>query len=242
MVMTEAKAEEILRADLAKFEERASRLVKVPLTDNQHAVLVSFDFNTGKLHSSALLKKLNQGDYGAVPAELMKWVNAGGKRVKGLLNRRSAEAGLWAKGEFVSSNTVPAAPRAPDVVGVNTMALVLRVPLEPHTATGTCRARCRHLEPAPLPAPWRRRLCYTAPNRRHCRSGQASGWRHARRRESTRLRGGCIDHALRSRSGLAERLREIGRVPPLPPYRSGSCRRRRPRTFASFQAHRRHAA
>ncbi|MGF6178974.1 hypothetical protein ABIE33_007299, partial [Ensifer sp. 4252] len=43
-------------------------------------------------------------------------VNAGGKRVKGLVNRRSAEAGLWAKGEFVSSNTVPAAPKAPEVV------------------------------------------------------------------------------------------------------------------------------
>ncbi|KQU84203.1 hypothetical protein ASD00_33735 [Ensifer sp. Root31] len=116
MVITETRAEEILRADLATFEERVSRLVKVPLTDNQHAVLVSFDFNTGKLHSSTLLKKLNKGDYDAVPAELMKWVNAGGKRVKGLVNRRAAEAGLWAKGEFVSSNTVPAAPKAPEVV------------------------------------------------------------------------------------------------------------------------------
>lgn len=116
MVITEARAEEILRDDLAKFEERVARLVKVPLTDNQHAVLVSFDFNTGKLHSSTLLKKLNAGDYDAVPLELMKWVNAGGRRVKGLVNRRAAEAGFWARGEFVSSNTVPAAPKAPDVV------------------------------------------------------------------------------------------------------------------------------
>ncbi|WP_457586124.1 lysozyme [Ensifer canadensis] len=116
MVITEAKAEEILLADLATFEERVARLVKVPLTDNQFAVLVSFDFNTGRLGKSTLLKKLNAGDYDAVPAELMKWVNAGGKRVKGLVNRRAAEVGLWAKGEFVSSNTVPAAPKAPDVV------------------------------------------------------------------------------------------------------------------------------
>ncbi|OMQ42138.1 lysozyme [Ensifer sp. 1H6] len=116
MVITEARAEEILRADLAQFEERVARLVKVPLTDNQHAVLVSFDFNTGRLGKSSLLKKLNAGDYDAVPAELMKWVNAGGKRVKGLVNRRAAEAGLWAKGEFVSTNTQPAAPKAPEVV------------------------------------------------------------------------------------------------------------------------------
>jgi lysozyme len=32
MVITEAKADEILGADLAKFEERVSRLVRVPLT------------------------------------------------------------------------------------------------------------------------------------------------------------------------------------------------------------------
>ncbi|MGF6178888.1 lysozyme [Ensifer sp. 4252] len=74
MVITEAEAETILRADLAKFEERVSRLVKVPLTDNQYAVLVSFDFNTGRLGKSTLLKKLNAGDYDAVPIELMKWV------------------------------------------------------------------------------------------------------------------------------------------------------------------------
>jgi lysozyme len=107
MVITEAEAERILRADLAKFEERVARLVKVPLNDNQHAVLVSFDFNTGALHSSTLLKKLNAGNYDAVPAELMKWVNAGGKRVKGLVNRRAAEAGLWGKGT-VTAPTAPA--------------------------------------------------------------------------------------------------------------------------------------
>lgn len=116
MTITEAQAEETLRTDLATFEARVANLVKVPLTDNQFAVLVSFDFNTGRLGKSSLLKKLNAGDYDAVPLELMKWVNAGGKRVKGLVNRRSAEAGLWAKGEFVASNTVTAAPNPPEVV------------------------------------------------------------------------------------------------------------------------------
>lgn len=113
MRISDKEAEDILKADLRKFEDRVSRLVKVPLTDNQFAVLVSFDFNTGALHKSTLLKKLNAGDYDAVPAELMKWVNAGGKRVQGLVNRRAAEAGLWAKGEFVSSNTVEAKKAVP---------------------------------------------------------------------------------------------------------------------------------
>ncbi|WP_375154960.1 lysozyme [Ensifer sp. ENS11] len=75
MVISEAQADDILRADLATFEERVLRLVKVPLSDNQFAVLVSFDFNTGRLGKSTLLNKLNGGDYDAVPGELMKWVN-----------------------------------------------------------------------------------------------------------------------------------------------------------------------
>ncbi|MGU3575630.1 lysozyme [Brucellaceae bacterium C25G] len=120
MQITKTEASRILRSDLAKFEKRVSDLVKVPLSDNQYAVLVSFDFNTGALHKSTLLKKLNKGDYNAVPAELAKWVNAGGKRVQGLVNRRAAEAGLWAKGEFVSSNTVTASTKTDktDVVAI----------------------------------------------------------------------------------------------------------------------------
>lgn len=113
MTISETQAEQILQSDLRKFEDRVSRLVKVPLSDNQFAALVSFDFNTGALHKSTLLKKLNKGDYNSVPTEMMKWVNAGGKKVKGLVNRRAAEAGLWVKGEFVSSNFVDAEKRVP---------------------------------------------------------------------------------------------------------------------------------
>ncbi|GHE74614.1 hypothetical protein GCM10019059_37660 [Camelimonas fluminis] len=121
MKITEAEAERILQSDLAKFEQRVERLVKVPLSDSQFAALVSFDYNTGALHKSTLLKKLNAGDYAAVPGELAKWVNAGGKRVQGLVNRRASEAGLWAKGEFVSSADVPAKPAAPPVLTKETV-------------------------------------------------------------------------------------------------------------------------
>ncbi len=126
MTITKAEAEHILLADLSKFEARVEKLVKVPLTDNQFAVLSSFDFNTGELHSSTLLKKLNKGNYGAVPGELARWVKATdpntGKKVtvQGLINRRAAEAGLWAKGAFVSSNTVTATTKTDktDVVAI----------------------------------------------------------------------------------------------------------------------------
>jgi lysozyme len=122
MQITEQEAEAILLADLAKFEERVERLVKVALTDNQFAALVSFDFNTGSLHSSTLLKKLNAGNYEAVPAELAKWVKTTDPATKkkitcpGLVNRRAAEIGLWASGSFVASAAVAAKPKADPVI------------------------------------------------------------------------------------------------------------------------------
>jgi lysozyme len=112
------KAEELLQNDLARFERRVEKLVKVPLSDNQFAALVSFDFNTGGLASSTLLKELNKGNYHNVPFELAKWNKATvkGKKVvlPGLANRRAVEAALWAKGGYIASNTtVVATPAKP---------------------------------------------------------------------------------------------------------------------------------
>ncbi|GAB4068638.1 lysozyme [Ancylobacter sonchi] len=106
--ISEAQAEALLRADLAQYEAAVEAAVTVPLTDNQFAALVSFCFNVGpgNFRGSTLLKKLNAGDRSAVPGELAKWNRAGGKVLAGLANRRAAEAGLWAKGEFVASNYV----------------------------------------------------------------------------------------------------------------------------------------
>jgi len=38
---------------------------------------------------------LNRGEHSAVPAEFMKWVWAGGRKQKGLVRRREAEAGIY---------------------------------------------------------------------------------------------------------------------------------------------------
>lgn len=94
-IITEKQAEDILRQDLVKFETQVSSLVKVPLNDNQFSSLVSFHYNTGALGKSTLLKKINSKEFKVVPAEFMKWVNAGGKFVKGLQNRREDEVNLW---------------------------------------------------------------------------------------------------------------------------------------------------
>jgi len=112
MTITADEAEAMLARDLGQYERTVTESVKVPLNDNQFAALVSFCYNVGvsAFRRSTLLKKLNKGDYEAVPAELMKWTRSGNKYPKGLKNRRAAEAGLWAKGEFVSSRNVRPQP------------------------------------------------------------------------------------------------------------------------------------
>ena len=93
------QAEKLLDADLRKFEYGVSEALRVPVSDNQFAALVSFAFNLGlgALRKSTLLKKLNSGDYDAVPVELKKWVNVGGAPSLGLIRRRKAEIDLWDK-------------------------------------------------------------------------------------------------------------------------------------------------
>jgi lysozyme len=95
--ITQQQAEEILKRDLAKFEEGVSELVKVPLNQYQFDALVSFSYNVGlgALGSSTLLKKLNKKDYRGAAIEFEKWVYAKGNKLKGLAVRRLAEKSLF---------------------------------------------------------------------------------------------------------------------------------------------------
>lgn len=95
--LTRAEAEELLRADVRAHSIPVESLVKVPLSDNQFAAVVSFAFNLGvnALRNSTLLRKLNARDYAGAAAEFGKWNKAGGQVLKGLVRRRAAEAALF---------------------------------------------------------------------------------------------------------------------------------------------------
>lgn len=99
MTITESQGQELLQDDLVVFEKAINEQVKVPLTQNQFDALVCFVYNVGQgnFKSSTLLKKLNAGEYSAVPEELQKWTKGGGKVLPGLVKRRQAEAELWNK-------------------------------------------------------------------------------------------------------------------------------------------------
>ena len=97
--LTVAEAETLMREDLDKAAHAVNELVKVPLTQGQFDALTDFTFNLGaaNLRNSTLLRKLNSGYADEVPAELLRWIYAGGEKLSGLIVRRQREVELWRK-------------------------------------------------------------------------------------------------------------------------------------------------
>ena len=133
MTITPDQSTQLLYGDIAQFERVVDNSVTVNLTDNQFAALVSFAFNVGaqNFETSTLLKKLNAGNYAAVPTELAKWTKSKGKTMQGLVNRRAAEAGLWAEGGFVQSSGSVAEKQAAPLINGKVLSTVSAV-----TSTG----------------------------------------------------------------------------------------------------------
>lgn len=92
-VITAATDEQFLMDDLKIPELSINTNVKVVLTQNQFDARVSFVFNvsSGSFTRSTLLKKRNAGDYAGAADAFLKWVNANGKKLSGLVKRRTVE-------------------------------------------------------------------------------------------------------------------------------------------------------
>lgn len=95
--ITNKEAEELLKKDLATFETYVSNLVTVAINQNQFDALVSFCYNLGpgNLKTSTLLKRINASDFYGAAEQFDRWVYAGGKKLSGLVKRRSAEKTLF---------------------------------------------------------------------------------------------------------------------------------------------------
>ena len=99
--MTIQEAEAVMTWELTrKGKEILSGLPTTIINQNQYDALISFAYNlgVGALLKSTLFKKLkvNPNDP-SIRTEFMRWVNAGGKRLTGLVRRREAEANLYFK-------------------------------------------------------------------------------------------------------------------------------------------------
>jgi lysozyme len=96
-VLSMGEVDDILKKDLARFESGVSRLCPVSLTQGQFDALVSFSFNVGlgNLQRSTIRMKVNRGDFEGAAESFLDWTKAGGKVLKGLVNRRNDERALF---------------------------------------------------------------------------------------------------------------------------------------------------
>lgn len=96
-VCTKEQAEQWFRSDLKWVEQAIAKNVKVTLNQNQYDALCSFIYNLGEGNfvKSTLLRYLNSGDYIGASGQFGRFVNAGGKFVQGLANRRAMEVELF---------------------------------------------------------------------------------------------------------------------------------------------------
>lgn len=86
-------AEYYLMLHIKKDKGFLDKTVKVPITDNMRAALLSFVYNVGQgaFLRSTLLMLLNDGKYMDAANEFLRWHKASGRRMLGLVRRRVYE-------------------------------------------------------------------------------------------------------------------------------------------------------
>jgi len=97
-LITESRGVELLKHLLVTYEKSVDSFCRDDINQNQFDALVSFAYNlgAGSLKSSTLLKKVNTNPADpTIKDEFLKWVNAGGKKLPGLVKRRTEEAVLY---------------------------------------------------------------------------------------------------------------------------------------------------
>lgn len=92
-------AMQYLKEDIAPIETYLNNL-NICTSQCKFDALVDFIFNlgVGNFKSSTLFKKIrNKASDEEICAQFMRWVYAGGKKLKGLVNRREWECQMWVK-------------------------------------------------------------------------------------------------------------------------------------------------
>ncbi len=97
--ITKERAYEImeweLRLSLASTLKYCPILLTTPETWLGAVVDFTYNLGPGRLQQSTLRRKINAQEWDAVPGELNKWVFASGRKLRGLVLRRQAEAAFF---------------------------------------------------------------------------------------------------------------------------------------------------
>jgi lysozyme len=98
--ITQVQAESLLREDLKEFENYVDRKVRGIKTQGQFDAVVDFCYNIGygvKGFGGSTLKQYIESGRKTweIQEQFLRWVNAGGKKLGGLVTRRIWEAARW---------------------------------------------------------------------------------------------------------------------------------------------------
>lgn len=96
--ITEGQASTMLMNMLKTYERAVDSFCRDDINQNQFDALCAFAYNVGinALKNSTLLKKVNKNPQDVtIRNEFLKWNKANGRALKGLTNRRIAEANLY---------------------------------------------------------------------------------------------------------------------------------------------------
>jgi lysozyme len=100
--ITQEQADQLLQADLERFEAAVTDMCTGDTSQQQFDALVSFSYNLGEnaLRHSTLLRFHNAGNYQQAAGQFALWNHAGGQVVAGLTRRRAAEEAVYAEGDY----------------------------------------------------------------------------------------------------------------------------------------------
>src|SRR5690606_250457 len=102
----QATADALFASDLAPFEELVREVIRVRLQQYQYDALVIFAYNIGPsgFRGSSVAKLINDPQaatpYATLEAAWMAWTKSQGKVMQGLVNRRSAEWGIYTSASY----------------------------------------------------------------------------------------------------------------------------------------------
>lgn len=94
MVISKDKAKQLLANDLTKFEAKVNKYQKYHWNQNEFDALVSFSYNVGSIDQLTAYGTRSRAE---IAAKMMQYNKSGGKVIKGLTTRRTAERNLFIK-------------------------------------------------------------------------------------------------------------------------------------------------
>ena len=92
MTITESQAEELLKKDIEKFEDKVNKYSNYNFNQNQFDALVSFAYNIGNIDQ---LTAKGTRTIEQISSHISLYVKAGGKTLAGLVKRREKEKELF---------------------------------------------------------------------------------------------------------------------------------------------------